>query len=262
MAVGIDQFANTDTLLGRWDPRFKLLSLGLLIFCIALVQTIPIAMMAFVMAMVLLMIARVNLHTLHHALIGLSVFLLPFLLILPLTYPGEHSWHLFSLPFSWAGFRLAVLIVLKALAIVCCSYALFGSLRFDVAMTALHHLKCPTMLVQIFVFTYRYIFVFLNEMNSMRRAMGARGFVPKTDLYTLKAIGNFIATLLVKSFERTDKVYKAMLSKGYSGEFHTLTTFKSCQKDYVKAGIIISAAVMIIAVDVVAVFPEAQQGWY
>lgn len=148
-----------------------------------------------------------------------SVFLLPFLLIMPLSYPGEPAFHVLGLPFAWEGFRLAVLIVIKALAIVLCAYAMFGSSRFDISMIALQRLKCPKIIVQMLLFTYRYVFVFLAEMQRMDVAMRARGFIKRADRRTMHVMGNFVGTLPVRSFERTERIYKAMLSKGYQGNF-------------------------------------------
>ena len=92
--------------------------------------------------------------------------------------------------------------------------------------------------------------------------MRVRGFVMGTNLYTLKVVGNFVGSLLVRSFERTERVYKAMLSKGYQGEFHSLVEFKARNKDFVKGALVIGVAVALVAADVAGVFPPAVAAWY
>ena len=170
--------------------------------------------------------------------------------------------YLLGLPFSWEGMRLAVLIITKAVAIVLTSYAVFGSARFDISMLAMQRLKCPSVLVQMLLFSYRYIFVFMEEMARMSTAMRVRGFVMGTNLYTLRVVGNFVGSLLVRSFERTERVYKAMLSKGYQGQLHTLVVFRSRPKDFFKAALVLAVAVLLLAGDFTGTFPEARQGWY
>jgi len=112
------------------------------------------------------------------------------------------------------------------------------------------------------LFTYRYTFVFLEEMRRMQTSMRARGFVPKTNMYTMTTMGNFVGTLLVRSFERTERVYKAMLSKGYQGEFHTLVRFDSGASDIAKSSIAVSVLIVLLATDFSGVFAAAIADWY
>ena len=262
MPLDIDRFAHVGSPLQRWDPRVKLATLGIVVFGVALVKTIPVAVVALLAAVLLVVLASLPASFVLQGVKWVSVFLIPFLLIMPLSYPGEAAWHVLGLPFAWEGFRLAVLIVIKALAIVLCAYVMFGSSRFDISMIALQRLKCPTIVVQMLLFTYRYIFVFLAEMQRMDVAMRARGFIKRADRRTLHVMGNFVGTLLVRSFERTERIYKAMLSKGYQGEFHSLVVFKAGPKDMVKAGLVLLGAVLLFSVDMAGVFHGAEQAWY
>ena len=179
---------------------------------------------------------------------------------MPLSYPGEAAFHVAGIPFAWQGLRLSVDIMIKALAVVITAYAVFGTSRFDVSMIALQRLKFPKIIVQMLLFTYRYIFVFIAEMRRMDTAMSARGFVKKLDMATIKTLGNFVGTLLVRSFERTERVYKAMLSKGYQGEYFTLVEFESTSKDYIKAGLVLLVATALLIVDLYGPFPKAELG--
>ena len=78
----------------------------------------------------------------------------------------------------------------------------------------------------------------------------------------VRVVGNFIGTLLIRSFERTERVYKAMLSKGYQGEFRTLTTFEAVGKDWLKAALVLAIAILLIGADTIGLFRPAAQGWY
>jgi len=260
--LDIDRYSHLASPLQRWDPRFKLLSLGSFAFGVALVKTLPLALVALLVALILLKLSSLPYHFIAHAMKWIIFFLLPFFLIMPLSYPGEAAYHILGLPFAWEGLRLATLIFIKANAIVLTTFAIFGSSRFDISMIALQHLKCPKVLVQMTLFTYRYTFVFLEEMKRMQVAMRARGFVLKTDMYTLRTMGNFVGTLLVRSFERTERVYNAMLSKGYQGEFHTLVRFKSDRSDYIKAVIVLGITIALLVGDLSGGFTPAIQGWY
>ncbi len=262
MPLDIDRFAHLASPIQRWDPRFKIASLGMLALAIAMIKTVPVAFLALLLALIVMVVSALPMHFIRHGLSFVLFFLIPFFLIMPLTYPGEASFHVLGLPFSWDGLRLATLIFVKAIAIVLTTFVIFGSSRFDISMISLQYLKCPTVVVQMLLFTYRYTFVFLEEMRRMQTSMRARGFVPKTDRNTLKIYGNFVGTLLVRSFERTERVYKAMLSKGYQGEFHTLVTFASDRRDYYKAVVIFALMVAMIWLDWSGQFAPALEAWY
>lgn len=254
MALDIDRYAHIDSPVQRWDTRYKVASLLVAILCFALLDTLGAAVLAWVAATLLMRSARIPLPFLWHGLRWVVLFLLPFFVILPLTYPGPDL-------FAWEGFRLACLIVVKALAIMTTSMAIFTTSRFDVTALALQHLKVPRLFVQMLLFTYRYIFVFVEELRRRDIAMKARGFVPKTNLATLKILGDFVGTILVRSFERTERIYKAMLSKGYTGEYPTLTKFHAVASDRNKAWLIVGTALLIVALDQAGIFRIAERGW-
>ncbi len=262
MALDIDRYANVASPIQRWDPRVKIVALGLLIIAIALLKSLPMAVAALVFAAVILGISALPMHFVSHGLAFVLFFLLPFFVVMPLTYPGEAAFHIIGLPFAWEGLRIASLIFMKALAIVVVSFAVFGSSRFDVSMIALQRLKCPKIMVQMLLFTYRYTFLFLDELKRMYTSMRVRGFVARTDRRTLRVFGHFVGTLLVHSFERTERVYKAMLSKGYQGELHSMVTFQSNASDYAKAVVVAMIAIVLVALDMSGRFGVAEHAWY
>ncbi len=262
MALDIDRHSSIDSPVSRWDPRFKIATLGILIVSIALLKTIPMALVALIVAAIVIGMSALPLHFISNGLSFILVFLVPFFFIMPFSYPGEPAFHVLGLPFAWEGLRYATLIFSKALAIVLVSFSIFGTSRFDVSMIALQKLRCPKVIVQMLLFTYRYTHVFLEEMHRMHTSMHSRGFVAGANAQTLRIYGNFIGTLLVRSFERTDRVYKAMLSKGYQGELHSMVKFKSSFQDILKGLFVIGLSFALLSSDFGRIFKVAEQGWY
>ncbi|VAW84095.1 Transmembrane component NikQ of energizing module of nickel ECF transporter [hydrothermal vent metagenome] len=262
MALDIDRYAHIESQLQTWDPRYKIFSLSLFIIIVALLKTLPLAIAALLLALALLKLAKLPLYFVRQGLKWVILFLLPFLVILPLSHPGIAAFQVLGLGFSWEGLNLAIIVIIKATSIVITSYAIFATARFDVSMIALRHLKCPTVFVQMLLFTYRYLFVFMDEMKRMDTAMKARGFVKKANRATLTILGNFVGTLLVRSFERTERIYKAMLSKGYQGELHTLVVFQSKTSDLQKMGITLIITVLLIILDSSGLFTTTAQSGF
>ncbi len=262
MGLDIDRHAHVVSPIQVWDPRLKIFSLGILAMAIAILQTVPLVVVALAVALVVLYLSRIPARFVYSAMKWLVVLLLPFFLILPLTYPGATTGEILGVGYAMEGVRLAFIIVLKAVAIMVLAFVIFGSARFDISMVALQRLRFPSILVQMLLFAYRYIFLFFSEMKRLDTAMKARGFVKKPDLYTLKVVGGFVGTLLIRSFERTERIYKAMLSKGYRGELHTMVEFHADGKDKLKAALAIATTVALLVADHSGLFVAAEQGWY
>jgi cobalt/nickel transport system permease protein len=118
-------------------------------------------------------------------------------------------------------------------------------MRFHKTLKALSRLRVPNKLIQMIMFAYRYIFIFIEESGKMFIAARARLFKKRTDVSTLRVTSNLISMLFIRGFERTQCIYNAMASRGYKGNLEILDEFKLCGKDFLKAGLIILAAVML-----------------
>ncbi len=262
MGLDIDRHAHVTSAIQGWDPRIKIFSLGLLAMVTAILQSIPLAFVALLVALVVLSVSRIPGGFVYAAMKWLIVLLLPFFLILPLTYPGEVTSEILGIPFAIEGVRLSVMVVVKAVAIMVVAFVIFGSARFDISMIALRHLKCPSIIVQMLLFSYRYIFLFFSEMKRLDVAMKARGFIKRPNMYTMKVMGGFVGTLLIRSFERTERIYSAMLSKGYQGELHTLVEFTADRTDKLKGLLVVGIALAMLAFDLSGIFSIAEKAWY
>ncbi len=249
MHPDIDKFAHLNSIIHSWDPRIKIFTILVLIFTIATIDQLPIAVLSLLTAFLLVVLSRIPLAFVSRRLLPVTIFLSPFFLILPLTMPGENNINMVGLSFNTGSLALAALIYLKAISIVILVVIMMGTAPFDVSMKALERLRVPVVLVQMILFSYRYIFVFLLEIRRMNTAMKARGFEKKTNFHTVATIGNFVGVLLVRSFERTERIYQAMLSRGYEGVIRTLFEYHAVATDYVKGSAVTLIAILIFIVD-------------
>ena len=64
---------------------------------------------------------------------------------------------------------------------------------------------------------YRYVFVIVDEARRMRAALAARAYRPR-HLGQVAAIGRLVTALFLRSYERGERVYLAMLARGYVGD--------------------------------------------
>lgn len=236
----LDAFADRTSFFHQWDPRHKLVSLLLFCFLVVSLKSLLWSTIAFSLTVVAALACRIPLYRAGKRLLAMAGFLTMFLVMLPFTSPLRSGETLVflpgldGLPFHMAGFFLALTIVVKACGVALMMEPLFATAPLSVTLAALSRLGLPDKVGQMVLLSHRYIFVFLHEMNRMYRGMRVRGFVPGTDIGTLKAMGNFLGMLFVRSFERTQRVYEAMLCRGYDGRFPTFTCFTATGKDWAK----------------------------
>jgi cobalt/nickel transport system permease protein len=110
-----------------------------------------------------------------------------------------------------------LIIAARANAIVLVLTALLTTMEAADLARALRALRVPPALVTLFLLTGRYVFVLQTEYQRLRQAMRVRAFRPKMDRHTLRTFGNLAGMLVVKGFDRSERVYQAMKCRGYTG---------------------------------------------
>jgi cobalt/nickel transport system permease protein len=87
---------------------------------------------------------------------------------------------------------------------------------FPDVLHGLERMRAPRLLTLIAGFMYRYLFVIGGEARRMRVALAARGYRPRHALQAA-ALGRVATALFLRTFERGERVYVAMLARGYAG---------------------------------------------
>jgi cobalt/nickel transport system permease protein len=74
--------------------------------------------------------------------------------------------------------------------------------------------------------TYRFLFLFVDEAYRMSLAKEARTAKNMSGINAIKTLGSMISSLLIRAYERGERVYLAMKNRGYSGEIMDLSIIK------------------------------------
>lgn len=115
---------------------------------------------------------------------------------------------------AWLSIQMAILLV--------------STTQFPSLIHALEHLRVPKILTSIIAFLYRYIFVLADEASRLMRARESRSAgLPGQKkggslIWRIKIVGSMAGQLFLRSYERSDRIYNAMLSRGYKGHLRTL----------------------------------------
>jgi cobalt/nickel transport system permease protein len=160
---------------------------------------------------------------------GLILF---FWLVLPLTFPGKPLFTLGPLAVTREGVILSAQITLKSNAILLAFISLIASMSIATLGNAMNRLNIPGKIVQLFLLTYRYIFVIDQEYQRLSRSAKIRGFRPGTNTHTYKTYAYLIGMLFVRASARAQRVHQAMLCRGFKGKFYCLHEFSMSLFDW------------------------------
>ncbi len=230
-----DPFSRGSSLLHRLDPRVKIVAGTAFSFLVALSERPETLVPASAFSLALLFTARLPVRDVLKRLAVVNGFILFLWLILPWSVEGHLLFMAGPLKVSGEGVRLAALITLKCNTILMAFLALFATDSPFTLFHALSHLHVPNKIVQLFFFCGRYIHLFMNEYQRLRTAMKIRGFQPRTNVHTYRSYGYLVGMLLVRSVDRSERIYRAMLCRGFVGEYPTFVDFRIRRADWVFA---------------------------
>ena len=80
----------------------------------------------------------------------------------------------------------------------------------------LQKLRLPSIIIAIMSFSIRYIDVFIDEFKRVKISMQSRGYIEK-GIKTLLPIAYASGAMLIRGYERGERVYLSMISRGFTG---------------------------------------------
>jgi cobalt/nickel transport system permease protein len=215
----IDKYSDIDSPIHRLDPRTKLvLGLALILTLVEMPQRAwPALGIALGLLLVVALLSRVPIPYLlsRSAAVIPFAFLVTFFRVIPQGKEG-----------FVAGAVIGAKAWLSALALVLLS----ATTPFPLLLKGMEKLKMPQVLVLILSFMYRYIFVLLDEAMRMERAWASRE-AGRNWWASFKAMAGVAGVLFIRSYERAERVYQAMLARGFEGEVRTLNPLRFSTAD-------------------------------
>jgi len=242
-----EEYCRLHSPLHCWDSRGRLVSLFVLAFSVALASDISQSLVGLAVSLLLVHISKLPATHVMAFMKWPLIFLLPLLIILPFTVRGDPLISQHSLAISIQGVLLGLLFLLRGLSAAIIALMIVGSSPFSETISAMSSMGLPGTLTQIFLFAYRYVFLLNDELQSLNRSLDSRRFVKRTDLKTARILSLTVAMLLIRSYERSERVFYAMLSRGYRGELPPGRRQMIKHDDLFKGFLVIGAAFLIHA---------------
>ncbi|MBF0480673.1 MAG: cobalt ECF transporter T component CbiQ [Desulfovibrionaceae bacterium] len=215
--------------LSQLDPRVKLLAALAMSLATAACRTATGAALMCALGLSLVALSGVTLRTALGRAVAVNVFTaFMWVFLLWRVEFGPGGPHFAHHPEALA---VAVLVTLKINAVFTCLLGCLGSTRLDRVLHAMAHLRLPAKLVAVFFLFHRYVHVIHGEYTRLRAAMRARCFTPRFDRHTYKSLGYLVGMILVRAWDRAERVYAAMLCRGFTGTFWLLDHFHWRRRD-------------------------------
>jgi cobalt/nickel transport system permease protein len=249
----LDRYSDRDSIIHRLDPRTKLITT--LFFILAVVLTPPNRWQAFalyfILVVTLLLLSRVPvLYVLKRSLV-----IMPFVVLIAIFIPffkegevaGSYNIWLWQVTVTYSGLQVFWNILAKAWLSILSLILLTSTTRFSSLLKGLEKIRLPRVMTMILSFMYRYLFVLVDEVMRMKQARDSRNFGGGR-LRQLRTIGNMIGTLFIRSYERGERVYAAMVARGFDGQTRTLESLSFRQVDAyfgITLGLVLISAMVV-----------------
>ena len=242
-ADAFDRYHDKESFVHRLDPRVK--TIVTIVFIVSNALLPDGAWLAFVLAWVFLL--GINLlsnlgfmYTFKRSFVALPFALVAVTVLFSIPGNPVSSFHFLMWDFTItdAGLLRFVSILIRSWLSVQMAIMLVAVTRFPDLIHALEHLHVPAILTTIIAFLYRYLFVLVDEVYRLLRARESRSAAVSGQrsggsvVWRAKVAGNMAGQLFLRSYERSDRIYNAMLSRGYTGHLYTLNPHEMKSRDY------------------------------
>jgi cobalt/nickel transport system permease protein len=254
-------------LLQGLDVRIKLITFLFIVVIISLVHRVESLWLLYGASLVLALFSRIPLGFFMKR-VWLFVPLFSAAIVLPallnIVTPGDPLWVLvkFDRTYRWGACSLpaeiavtrqglwgAVTFVSRVATSV--SFAVLFTLttRWSRVFSGLRSLFVPRIFVVTLSMTERYIVVFLRLIQDMYRARKSRTIRPFAPAIERDWTTSRIGVTFKKSIDMSEDIYKAMLSRGFQGEFQSLDRFHISPRDTAWTAAVLLVGGMLILIE-------------
>lgn len=247
MRFVLDQYAHLDSPIHRWDPRFKLIGFLLLIFAFSFVRDLYLLPALVLLTALILAVAQLPGSFVLARWRYPSLFLIAVVILLPFLSGSTVLAALGPVEVYQEGIRSTVLIAVRFLSILTLGIVLFGTASFVTTVRAMRSLGLPVILADVILLSFRYIFELGDYLHRMETALRLRGF--RARRLSLRGIGTLAwlgGSILVRSYERSEWVYRAMLLRGYGQAGRPRNEFRATRSDAFMLGAFCTMAAALI----------------
>ncbi len=242
---------STNSLLEKLDPRTKIVSFLSIILCMILT---PITRtrdfgLYFLLILAIGFCSKITPGQILKKVCILIPFILFIAMFVPFLKEGNVCLLLeighWKFDITYEGVWTFLNIIVKSTLSIFLLVIATSTTAFPDFLKGLDMLRVPRLLVMLMSFMYRYIFVLIDEARRLMRARSLRYFGSRY-MEQFRAMGYMIGVLFIRTFERAERIYGAMIIRGFSGEILSVKRFRFSSLDILfMVGIIVSLVCIV-----------------
>ncbi|HTY89767.1 MAG TPA: energy-coupling factor transporter transmembrane component T [Methanocella sp.] len=214
---------NVNTIFSKVSPWTKGIMLVLIIVFVTIARSLVLLAALYLLILLVYRMAGLPLRKLFQWYLLPLIFVLSLVIILMWNEPGRA---LFTIPLPFypltltdGGAIMVTTLLLKALISVTYSLFFLMTTRYNYFSAMIYRIF-PSPIDQIFLMSYRFIFITLSMIDTMLKALYSRGGgIIKSSMRQTGMFAEVFALTMIRSFDRADRVNKAMEARGFSGKY-------------------------------------------
>lgn len=244
----LDALSYKDSFIHRLDPRVKVITTFLFILNVVSFHKYMLTGLA---PLFLFPVMLISLGAIPAGFILKKTLLVaPFALFIGIFNPFFDTKVIYSLyGISFTGGWLSFLsIVLKFMLTISAALLLIATTSFTGVCHALQRLGVPEVFTSQLLFLYRYIFVLMEETMKILRARDMRSFGKKGR--GIRVFVNLAGVLFLRTMERAERIYKAMLARGFNGKISSVKKYSLTAADICFFSVTLTAQYLFRAYDI------------
>ena len=262
-ALNLDELASKDSPIHNLDGRVKLISVLLVIVISAFSNNLFIPIILEIFLLIVISVAKLSYIDSFKRIAMLLPFGGAIIIFQPFIHPGNILWSYSWLTVTDVGLNWAILLLVRIIVSLTAIVILSSTSPMQQIVTSLRRLKMPKDLAMILSIMVRFLFVFVDELAAIRRSQKSRNFHIHSKLtpykWRVKQVGYTVAMMFVKSYEQGERVYKSMVSRGFSDKSDLYNEKSSLEKsDYIYIFMIL----IIIIIAEIIIFKYSNQLGY
>ena len=263
-ALNLDELASRDSPIHNLDGRIKLISTVFIIVIAAFSNNIFIPVTLEIFLLIVIKIAGLSYIDSFKRIAMLLPFGGAIIIFQPFVHPGNVLWSYSWLTITDVGLNFAILLLARILVSLTSIVILSSTSPMQQIVASLRRLKMPKDLAMILSIMVRFLFVFIDELAAIRKSQKSRNFHIHSKLtpykWRIRQVGYTVAMMFVKSYEQGERVYKSMVSRGFSDESDLYNEKKSLERnDYIYIGTII---ILVIVLEIILIKYTNHLGYF
>jgi len=261
-----ESYSRRPGLLQSLDPRAKLVSILALIVATTTVKDLYLLLVVYGLILAFAFMSKISvLFFIERVWLFIPIF--TGVIILPMIFnvvmPGDRLIDVVSfgegahlgpvgLPESIyitkQGLLSAATFTIRVATCVSAIVLLFLTTPQERLFKSFRSLGVPRVYVLTLDMCYRYIFLFVDVIRGMFVAKKSRTIKYGGTLADQRWVAGRIGYTMIKTLDLSDKVHKAMISRGFTGDIRIMEDFRMKPRDYVATVVVLSFSVLLLLV--------------